>query len=138
MKRIIILLIIIFSLTGCTFSPYENSVYGEKVIDSWFGYETDDLGKTRMNIENIYEIESKECTFKERSNNIYIFDCNIKYKEIGETIIPLSKSKTLSVYAVFILNNDGTYSYKVYNSSYEEGIWLEDKELNFIGGDKYE
>lgn len=138
MKKIIIFIVLIFSLTGCTFSPYENSIYGEKVIDSWFNYEKDNLGKTRMNIENIHEIESKECTFLEKNNNIYIFKCNIKYKEIGETVIPLSKSKTLSLYAVFILNNDGTYNYKVYNSSYEEGIWLEDKELNYNGGKENE
>lgn len=135
MKKIIILLIIIFSLTGCTLDPYENSIYGENVIDSWFGLETDDLGKTRMEIENIHQIESRSCKYLEKNKNIYIFTCDIKYKEIGETIIPLSKSKTLSLYAVFILNNDGTYNYKVYNSSYEKGIWLNDEELNYEGGD---
>lgn len=135
MKKIIILLIIIFSLTGCTLDPYENSIYGENVIDSWFGLETDDLGKTRMEIENIHQIESRSCKYLEKNKNIYIFTCDIKYKEIGETIIPLSKSKTLSLYAVFILNNDGTYNYKVYNSSYEKGIWLNDEKLNYEGGD---
>lgn len=135
MKKIIILLIIIFSLTGCTLDPYENSIYGEKVIDSWFGYEKDDLGETRLKMENIHQIESRSCKYLEKNKNIYIFTCDIKYKEIGETIIPLSKSKTLSLYAVFILNNDGTYNYKVYNSSYEKGIWLNDEELNYKGGD---
>ncbi len=134
MKKITIFLIIIFSLTGCTFDPYENSIYGEKVIDSWFNYQKDELGKTRMNIENIHEIESRKCNFLEKNKNIYIFTCDIKYKEIGETIIPLSKSKTLTLYAVFILNDNGTYNYKVYNSSYEKGIWLEDNELNYNGG----
>ncbi len=141
MKKIMILLSFIILFTGCTFDPYENSSYGEKVIDSWFSYVTEDgeeIGKTRMKIEDISEIEKKECNFKEKNNNKYIFNCNITYKEIGETIIPLQKSKTKKVYAVFILNNDGTYNYKVYNSSSEEGIWLEDKELNYKGENKNE
>lgn len=132
--KIIFIVIIVFVLsfvTGCSYDPYESSIYGEKVIDSWFN--NVELGKTRLEIENIYEIENKSCEFIEKNDNKYIFLCNIEYKEIGETVIPLSKSKNLKVYAVFILNNDSTYNYKVYNSKYEYGIWLEDKDLNYGG-----
>ena len=128
-KYFLVLLITTFLLSGCSFDPYQDSKYGELAIDAWF--ESEYLGETRKNIENIDEIISKECTFIEGKGNKYVFSCEIVYKEKGETVIPLSKNSTIDVYAVFIKEKGNTYDYKVYNSSSKDKVWEEDEYLNY-------
>lgn len=117
-------------LTGCFLNPYTNSKYGNQVIDAWFSYKdgSNDLGKTRRTVEDIASIDDVKCKYIEKYKSNYIFKCNLTYKELGETVIPFSKAKTLDLYAVFTPNKDN-FTYKVYNSTSEEGIWLKDDEL---------
>lgn len=130
MKIKFFLVIFIVLLTcGCSLDPYIKPKYGEMAIDSWFNSEY--LGETRKNIENISEIVSKECTFVESKANKYVFHCKITYKEKGETVIPLSKNSVMYVYAVFIKESSDKYDYKVYNSSYKDEVWKDDVYLDY-------
>ena len=130
-KKIIMVVLFIFLLTGCFFDPYTNNKYGEMVVDSWYSYKNgeDDLGKVRREVEDIYSIEDRTCEYVTKYKSNYIFNCTIKYKEISETIIPFSNPKELKVYALFTPKGDDTFTYKIYNSSSEEGIWEKDSSL---------
>lgn len=128
-KFFLILTITIFLLSGCKFDPYQDPKYGEMAIDDWFQEET--LGKIRKNIENIDEIVSKTCQFVESKSNKYVFDCELVYKEQGETVIPLSKNSKMNIYAVFIKEKGKTYDYKVYNSKSKGKPWQEDEYLKY-------
>lgn len=133
LKNIILLFILTFCLTGCFSDPYKNEKYGNEVIESWFSYVAangDNLGKVRKQVEEIQTIETTSCKFVEKYKKNYIYNCEISYKEIGVTIIPLSETKTKSLYAVFTPKNNGTFTYKVYNSASDDGIWKTDKELD--------
>jgi len=127
-KFVLIILIILFT-SGCSLDPYRKPKYGEMAIDAWFNSEH--LGETRKNIENISEIVSRECTFVENKANKYVFHCKITYKEKGETVIPLSKNSVMHVYAIFIKESLDKYDYKVYNSSYKDEIWTMDDYLEY-------
>lgn len=122
----------LFCLTGCFLDPYKNSKFGVEVINNWFNYEEDDidLGSVRKSVENIHQIKDVTCTFETKYKANYIFLCNIKYTKNSDTIIPFADPETLDLYAVFTPNKNGEYSYKVYNSSSEEGIWEDDESLN--------
>ncbi len=128
--KILFLICLSLTLTGCFLDPYTNEKYGEQVINSWFTYKdgSNDLGAVRKRVEDISSIDEIECKFVEKYNNNYIFKCTLTYKELGETVIPFSQAKKLALYAVFTPNKDN-YTYKVYNSSSEENIWLSDDEL---------
>lgn len=131
-KRILLFMVLIFCLNGCSLDPYSNPKFGEQVIDSWFSYVDgeNDLGSVRKSVEDIDTIEDKVCEFIEKYKDNYIFKCTLTYKEKGETVIPFSKSKTLDLYALFNPNSeDETFTYKVYNSSSKKNIWREDEEL---------
>lgn len=132
--KLFFITIIVLLITGCTMDYYENPSFGEQTIDAWFSYvnNKDDLGTTRKEKENIKEIKDRTCKFIEKDKyKRYIFKCKITYTPIGDTIIPLSKDKTLTVYTVFMPNNDNTFDYKVYNSKYKEKIWEEDPDINY-------
>lgn len=131
--KIIFSILLIFSLTGCFFDIYKNGKYGEEVITSWYSYKNgeDNLGAARKKVENIDKISSSECEYIDDDGKNYIYSCEIKYSPIGETIIPLTDEETLNLYVVFIPHLNGTYTYKVYNSSSEKGIWETDKELGW-------
>ena len=134
MKIKIILLLIIFVLTGCSKDYYENPSFGVDAVNAWFSYKNneDDLGSTRKKLENIDTIENVECEFLEKDDyKRYIFGCEVSYIPIGNTIIPLSKDKKLNVYVVFMPNKDNTFDYKVYNSKYKKDIWLNDPDINY-------
>lgn len=128
-RLFLILMIVIFLLTGCAIDPYQKPKYGELAIDAWFSNKT--LGKVRKKAENIDEIISKNCTFVESKANKYVFSCKIVYKENGETVIPLSKNSTIHVYAVFIKKSGKKFDYKVYNSSSKDKVWLDDEYLDY-------
>ena len=134
MKIKIILLLIIFVLTGCSKDYYENPSFGVDAVNAWFSYKNneDDLGSTRKKLENIDTIENVECEFLEKDDyKRYIFGCEVSYIPTGNTIIPLSKDKKLNVYVVFMPNKDNTFDYKVYNSKYKKDIWLNDPDINY-------
>lgn len=125
---IISLLFLSLFLTGC--DHYKDGSYAEKIIISWFNYKTDDvdLGKIRRKIESIAEIEDVSCDFVTKYKKNYIYKCNLTYKEIGETLIPLGEVKTKSVYAALIPYKN-KFTYKVYNSTSENKIWEKDSDL---------
>lgn len=128
MKKLI-LLISVFILTGCVFSPYRNSKYGDIAVKSWFNDET--LGEKRKQIENIDQIVSSDCNYLEHSNNKYVFLCNVEYTAKGETVIPLSKHSNIDLYVVFIKKAGNKYDSKVYNSTSKEGVWKLDEYLDY-------
>ena len=133
-NKLIIIISIFFLLTGCSSDYYENPQFGEQVIESWFNYKDkkNDLGAVRRKNENISTIKNTECKFIEKDGNEkYIFQCILTYIPISETVIPLSKDKTLKVYAVFMPKNDNTFDYKVYNSKYKKGIWEKDPDIKY-------
>lgn len=126
--KYIFILIICFLLTGCIFNPYHNSKFAEIAIDAWFNDKN--LGDIRKKVENINEIINKKCTYLEDNKTSYIYKCEITYQPIGETVIPLSKNKTISLYVVYT-PLDKTFSCKVYNSNSKDGIWKFDDDLNY-------
>lgn len=128
-NRIILFLLLLLLITGCSIDPYQKSKYGEMSIDAWFSNK--DLGDKRKDAENIDEIVSKKCTFLENKSNKYVFSCEIVYKEKGETVIPLSKNSKIKVYVVFIKKSGNKFDYKVYNSSSQKDVWKKDKYLNY-------
>lgn len=131
-KCFFIFLIVMIICSGCSFSPYVNSRYGEMAVSSWFNDKT--LGHYRKQTEQIDEIVSNTCEYVESHNNKYVFKCKITYKEKGETVIPLSKNSTKEVYAVFIKKIGKAYYSKVYNSMYtnkDYKVWMKDKDLNY-------
>ena len=128
-NRFILLLLLLFLITGCTIDPYQKSKYGEMSIEAWFSNKN--LGNKRKDAENIDAIVSKKCEFLESKSNKYVFLCEIVYKEKGETVIPLSKNSKIKVYAVFIKESGNKFDYKVYNSSSEKNVWKNDKYLNY-------
>lgn len=133
-KLTTLILLTILCLTGCEYSPYANGKFGVMAVEAWFSYKNgeDDLGATRKKIENIQEIEGVTCKYLENDfHGKYVYNCEISYKPIGETVIPLSQSETLNVYAVYIPDKDDTFRYRVYNSESNEGIWREDTNLNY-------
>jgi len=128
------LLLLIVLLQGCNLDPYRHGKYAESAIDEWFSYQEGekDLGKVRRNQESISEILNRTCSYVTNDNkNHYIYSCKIEYKPIGETVIPLSKNKTVTVYVALTFKEDRSYSYIVYHSSSKENIWLYDEELSF-------
>lgn len=129
--KMITIIIFLFLATGCVLDPYTKSKYGEQVVDAWYSYSNDfdNLGKIRKEVENIYSIEDRTCQYIIKYKSNYIFKCTITYKEISDTIIPFSDAKTLNVYAVFTPTNKDTYTYKIYNSKSEKGIWESDEDL---------
>lgn len=133
--KFIPLVLTIFALTGCAIpTPYMDGKFGEKAVDAWFSYKNgeDDLGQTRKKLENIQTIEKTTCKYLENDfHNRYVYSCEISYKPIGETVIPLSQNETINVYAIFIPKKDGTFTYRVYSSDSKEGIWKEDPDLNY-------
>ncbi len=120
-----------FFLTGCFLDPYTNSKFGEEVVYTWFSYKEDDidLGSVRRSVENIHEIKDVSCKFDVKYKSNYIFYCNIEYIKNSNTIIPFADTEELNVYAVFTPDSSDTYTYKVYNSKSEEGIWKQDESL---------
>ena len=128
-KLILLLIITIFVLSGCSLDPYKQPKYGEMAIDAWFNNKI--LGEKRKEIEKIDEIVSKECKYIESKKNKYVFSCKLIYKEKGETVIPLSKNSEMNVYVVFIKKSGNKYDYKVYNSKSEKGIWKNDEYLDY-------
>lgn len=134
MKLTVLMFLVMVFLTGCSYSPYMDGKFGEKAVDAWFSYKNgdDDLGQVRRKIENIQEIEEVTCQYLENDlKGKYVYQCELSYKPIGETVIPLSQSETLKVYAVFIPSQDGTFKYRVYHSDSNDGIWKEDSNLNY-------
>lgn len=133
-NKLIILLSVFFLLTGCTSDYYENPQFGVQAVEAWFNYkdEKKDLGETRRKLENISKIKDTKCEHLEKDEyNKYIFKCTITYIPLSETVIPLSKDKTLNVFVVFIPKKNNTFDYKVYNSKYKKGIWETDPDLNY-------
>ena len=128
-KYLLLLLSITFLLSGCVFSPYKNSKYGEMAIDAWFNDKT--LGKTRKKIENIDNIVSSDCTYLEHNENKYVFKCKITYIEHGETVIPLSKHSEIEAYVVFIKEEGNKFDSKVYSSTSKDEVWKTDEYLNY-------
>lgn len=120
-------------MSGCFFDPYKKSKNGENVIKEWFSYKNgeDNLGATRKRLEEIGSIESIKCEFyiKDKGTN-YIFKCEVGYLPLGETIIPLERTKIKTLYALFIPNGK-TYEYKVYNSNSIENVWEIDSDINW-------
>lgn len=131
--QIILMFLIIFLLQGCKLDPYKNGKYAESAIDAWFlKDESNPLGEARRKQEEINEIISKVCTYETNDQyQNYIYSCKIEYKPIGETVIPLSKNKTITVYVALTFKEDRTYSYIVYHSSSKDEIWLYDEALSF-------
>ena len=129
-KKIILLSILTFFLTGCFVDAYQNYKYGEMVIDNWFNYKEGDLdlGKVRRSVEEIHEIKDVNCKFQEKYKTNYIFKCTLSYTKNSDTIIPFGEPDTKDLYAVFTPNNN-TYTYKVYNSKSQDKIWEEDETL---------
>lgn len=128
-KQCILILLIVFLFSGCTITPYTKGKYGEMAIDAWFSDKT--LGEVRKKAEKLDEIVSKECTFLESKGNKYVFECDVVYKEKGETVIPLSKNSKMKLYVVFIKEKGNKYDYKVYNSSSKKGVWELDEYLDY-------
>lgn len=130
-KKLIIISLFPIFLTGCFFDPYKDSKFGEEVVKTWFSYNEDDidLGSVRKSVENIHEIKSVSCDFETKYKSNYIFLCNIKYTKNSNTIIPFSEPSSLNVYALFTPQKNKTYTYKVYNSKSEKGIWEKDESL---------
>ncbi len=126
--KYLFVLVICFLLTGCIFNPYHNPKFGEVAIDAWFG--DDNLGDIRKKIENINEIIDRHCVYLEDNGSSYVYKCEVVYQPIGETVIPLSKNKTISLYAVYT-PFDKSFSYKVYNSSSCDGVWKLDDDLKY-------
>lgn len=122
---------IILFITGCSLDPYCNGKYGVLSIDSWFSDK--ELGEVRMKNANISEIVSSSCEFYESKGNKYVFDCKVTYKEIGETVIPLSKNSSMNVIAVFIKESGDKYDCKVYSDIYKlkSRAWENDEYLNY-------
>lgn len=129
-KGILIIFSLCFLLTGCIVNPYHNPKFGEDAIDAWFSYSEDNLGETRKSLENIKEIISKSCVYLEDNGSIYIYKCEVVYQPIGETVIPLSRNKTISLYVAFKPDGD-SYTYRVYSSSSKNGVWKLDDDLNY-------
>ena len=133
-KLIIILLIVIFFVTGCVFDPYKKTSTPSDTIDEWFFFKDDDidLGKIRRQLENIDKIKNKECIYIDNDDNSnYVYKCNIEYYPQGETVIPLSETKKIMVYVVITYHKDKTYNYIVYNSQSEDEVWKKDPNLNY-------
>lgn len=133
-KIIIILLTVIFFMTGCIFDPYKKTDIPIVAIDEWFFYKENDidLGKIRRKLENIDKIKNKECIYLENDDySHYVYKCNIEYNPQGETIIPLSETKKIMVYVVITYHNDNTYEYIIYNSTSENMVWKKDPTLNY-------
>ena len=126
--KYLFVLFICFLLTGCIFNPYHDSKFGEIVIDTWFN--EDDLGDVRKKIENINEIIDRSCVYLEDNGSNYVYECELVYRPIGETVIPLSKNKTILLFAIYS-PFDNTFSYRVYNSNSEYGIWKLDNDLKY-------
>ena len=124
-------LIIILFLSGCSlYNPYKQEKYALEAINSWFSY--DDLGKVRRNLEEISEITNTSCTYLENDKYFhYVFSCDISYKPIGETIIPLAVDEKISVYVVLTYIDKKDYEYIVYHSKSKDHIWLDDATLNY-------
>lgn len=131
--QIILILFLIGFLQGCKLDPYKDGKYAQNAIDAWFFDEKNpSLSETRRKQEGINEIVSKACTYKTNdSHQNYIYSCKIEYKPIGETVIPLSKNKTITVYVALTFKDDRTYSYIVYHSSSKDKIWEYDEALSF-------
>lgn len=133
MKKVLFLITIILLLAGCFFDFHTNGEYAEDAVISWFSYQngTDNLGKTRRNLENISEIKEVNCNYLEHSSNIYIYKCKITYTPIGETVIPLSTNETKDVYVALTFNNSEKYKYRVYNSNEDDDVYKKDSNLNY-------
>lgn len=133
MKKTLLIFVTIFCLTGCFFDFHTDSKYAESAINAWFSYKNDmdDLGATRRRLENISEIKSTSCKYKEHSGNKYIYKCKIVYTPIGETVIPLSKAESKNVYVALTFGDGVKYKYRVYLSSSEDKIWTKDENLRY-------
>ena len=133
MKKMFFSIIILFCFTGCFLDFHTNGKYAESAVKAWFNYNEngDNLGATRKSVENISELNDITCNYVEHSRNIYIYNCKIVYTPIGETVIPLSKSEEKSVYVALKFSDNYKYTYRVYNSSLEKGIWKNDDNLNY-------
>ena len=129
-KKIFLILLWTIFLTGCVLDPYKNSKFGEDVVYNWFSYKEEDidLGSVRRSVENIHEVKEVSCDFETKYKSNYIFYCNVKYTKNSDTIIPFADPEELNLYAVFTPSGD-EYTYKVYNSKSEKGIWETDKSL---------
>lgn len=128
-RYVLLMTILLFTLSGCMFSPYANPKFGGMAIDAWFSDK--ELGTIRKNIEVIDEIVDKECSYIESKSNKYVFKCEVTYKEKGETVIPLSKHSKKNFYVVFIKKSGNKYDAKVYNSSSPNNIWRDDEYLGY-------
>lgn len=130
-KKIFLILLFTIFLTGCVLAPYKNSKFGEDVVNNWFSYKEEDidLGSVRKSVESIHEIKGVSCTFETKYKRNYIFNCNVKYTKNSDTIIPFAEPEELKVYAVFTPTEGDKYTYKVYNSKSESGIWETDETL---------
>lgn len=134
MKKVVVLVFFCLLLSGCFLDPYRNNDYARDAVMSWFSYDKDGstLGEVRRKQESINDIKNVSCSYVENDPyKRYIFRCNIKFTVLGETVIPLAKDKEINVYVALIYNDDRTYNYTVYNSSYKSGVWLEDENLNY-------
>ena len=134
MKKVLLVITIIFLCTGCLLDPYKNEDDAVSAVNAWFTYKNDkdDLGKTRKKQEQINTINDIKCQYVEKDDYLrYVYKCKITYTPSGKTIIPLAKDEEISVYTVLSYNDDRTYEYIVYNSKSKDKIWLEDDELNY-------
>jgi hypothetical protein len=137
MKKIFLIILTILLFVGIyllwNYDPYTNVKYGVSSVESWFSFKNGDveLGEKRKELEEIRLIKSTTCEYIENdSKGKYVFLCNIVYNPIGKTVIPLAGDDNIDVYAIFIPDGN-KYSYRVYSSGSEEGIWLLDKDLNY-------
>lgn len=133
MKKVFFLIFIfVFIFVVFFIDPYKNSEFAYSAIDSWYSYKNgdDDLGKTRRKLENINIIKEKKCKYKEHKNNIYIYECNIVYSPIGETVIPLAKNESIDVIVAITFNKDN-YKYRVYSSKADKDVYKNDLELGY-------